>query len=42
VDQLGPRRRQKILELTGIDPQDNLAIARSVDDFTGRLFEEAT
>jgi site-specific DNA-cytosine methylase len=29
------RRRQKFREaLQGIDPQDNLAIARSVDDFT--------
>jgi hypothetical protein len=34
VDQLGPRRRQNLEKLTGIDPQDNLAIARSVDDFT--------
>jgi hypothetical protein len=35
VDQLGLAAAKKFREaLQGIDPQDNLAIARSVDDFT--------
>jgi hypothetical protein len=34
VDQLGLAAAKKFREATGIDPQDNLAIARSVDDFT--------
>jgi hypothetical protein len=32
VDQLPPPKFREALQ--GIDPQDNLAIARSVDDFT--------
>jgi hypothetical protein len=33
VDQLGLAAK-KFREALGIDPQDNLAIAKSVDDFT--------
>jgi hypothetical protein len=34
VDQLGLAAKKFREAFTGIDPQDNLAIARSVDDFT--------
>jgi hypothetical protein len=34
VDQLGLAAAKNLELLQGIDPQDNLAIARSVDDFT--------
>jgi hypothetical protein len=34
VDQLGLAAKNLEKLLQGIDPQDNLAIARSVDDFT--------
>jgi hypothetical protein len=37
LDQLGLAAKKNEKLLQGIDPQDNLAIARSVDDFTETL-----
>jgi hypothetical protein len=34
VDQLGLAAAKNLEKLYRVDPQDNLAIARSVDDFT--------